>query len=80
VARNGGDEFVIVLPDLMPGAPVAKECQARVEAALTAPVRFEGGSTTLRAACGVATFPHDGVDGLALLARADRRMYAAKAR
>jgi diguanylate cyclase (GGDEF)-like protein/PAS domain S-box-containing protein len=78
VARNGGDEFVLVLPDLVPGAPVAKECQARVVAALSAPLRFEGGSTTLSAACGVATFPHDGADGLALLARADQQMYAAK--
>jgi diguanylate cyclase (GGDEF)-like protein/PAS domain S-box-containing protein len=80
VARNGGDEFVIVLPDLLPGAPVARECRARVEAALTAPVRFEGGSTTLRAAIGLATFPQHGADGLSLLAHADREMYAGKPR
>jgi diguanylate cyclase (GGDEF)-like protein/PAS domain S-box-containing protein len=81
VARNGGDEFVLVLPDLQPpGTPVADECRTRVAAALSAPVRFEGGSTTLSAACGVAMFPRDGVDGLALLAHADREMYAAKAR
>lgn len=78
VARNGGDEFVLVLPDLQPGAPVASECRARVEGALSAPVRFEGGSTTLGAAIGVATFPHHGADGLSLLAHADRQMYAGK--
>jgi diguanylate cyclase (GGDEF)-like protein/PAS domain S-box-containing protein len=80
VARNGGDEFVIVLPDLQPGAPIARECRARVEAALSAPVRFEGGSTTLGAAIGAATFPHHGADGLSLLAHADRQMYAGKPR
>jgi diguanylate cyclase (GGDEF)-like protein/PAS domain S-box-containing protein len=80
VARNGGDEFVIVLPDLVPGAPVARECRARVEAALSAPVRFEGGSTTLGAAIGLATFPQHGADGLSLLAHADREMYADKPR
>jgi diguanylate cyclase (GGDEF)-like protein/PAS domain S-box-containing protein len=80
VARTGGDEFVLVLPDLQPGAPVAQECRARVDDALTAPVRFEGGSTTLSAAIGIATFPHDGTDGVELLAHADREMYAAKAR
>jgi len=80
VARNGGDEFVLVLGDLQPGSPVAAECRARVEGALSAPVRFEGGSTTLGAAIGIATFPADGADGLTLLAHADRAMYAAKAR
>jgi diguanylate cyclase (GGDEF)-like protein/PAS domain S-box-containing protein len=78
VARNGGDEFVIVLPDLHPGAPAASECRERVEVALSAPVRFEAGSTTLTAACGVATFPSDGADGVTLLALADRAMYADK--
>jgi diguanylate cyclase (GGDEF)-like protein/PAS domain S-box-containing protein len=80
VARTGGDEFVVVLPDVHPGAPVAEECRARVDDALTAPLRFEGGSTTIGAAIGIATFPRDGSDGLALLAHADREMYAAKAR
>jgi diguanylate cyclase (GGDEF)-like protein len=80
VARTGGDEFVLVLPDLQPGAPIARECMARVQEALTAPVRFEGGSTTLRAAIGVATFPQHGADDVSLLAHADRQMYAAKPR
>jgi diguanylate cyclase (GGDEF)-like protein/PAS domain S-box-containing protein len=80
VARAGGDEFVIVLPDLTPGAPVARESKARVVAALSAPLRFEGGSTTLRAAIGVATFPQHGADAVSLLAHADRQMYAAKPR
>lgn len=74
VARNGGDEFALVLPDLAPAAPIARECRARVEEALSAPVRFEGGSTTLHASIGVATFPHNGADGLSLLAHADRQL------
>jgi diguanylate cyclase (GGDEF)-like protein/PAS domain S-box-containing protein len=78
VARNGDDEFAIVLPDLQPGAPVAKECRARVDDALSAPVRFEGGSTTLRADAGMATFPHHGADAVALLAHADRQLDLAR--
>jgi diguanylate cyclase (GGDEF)-like protein/PAS domain S-box-containing protein len=74
VARNGGDEFALVLPDLQPAAPIARECRMRVEEALSAPVRFEGGSTTLEVSIGIATFPHNGADGLALLAHADRQL------
>jgi diguanylate cyclase (GGDEF)-like protein/PAS domain S-box-containing protein len=71
VARIGGDEFVIVLPDLHPGDSAASECAGRAGAAL----RERAG---LSAAIGVACFPRHGVDDAALLAHADRAMYAAK--
>jgi diguanylate cyclase (GGDEF)-like protein/PAS domain S-box-containing protein len=80
VARHGGDEFVIVLPDLHPGSGAAEECAERVTAALSRPLSLDGGSTSLRAALGLAMWPRDGADPTALLAHADRVMYAGKAR
>jgi diguanylate cyclase (GGDEF)-like protein/PAS domain S-box-containing protein len=80
VSRHGGDEFVLVLGDLTPGSTAVVEAQDRMTAALSTPLRFEGGSTTLRAALGVATFPRDGVDPKGLLAHADREMYRSKGR
>jgi diguanylate cyclase (GGDEF)-like protein/PAS domain S-box-containing protein len=80
VARPGGDEFVIVLPDLPPGSTAAVECAERVTAGLSEPLLLDGGSTSLPAALGLAVWPRDGADPTALLARADRVMYASKAR
>jgi diguanylate cyclase (GGDEF)-like protein/PAS domain S-box-containing protein len=80
VARLGGDEFVIVLGDLPPGTTAVDECCERIQAALSAPLRFEGGSAEVGAALGRAVFPHDGADPQNLLAHADRAMYASKSR
>jgi GGDEF domain-containing protein len=78
VARIGGDEFVLVLPDLHPEHDAASECAARVRAALSAPLAIDGAEPRLGAATGVACFPRDGADGAQLLAHADRAMYRAK--
>jgi diguanylate cyclase (GGDEF)-like protein/PAS domain S-box-containing protein len=79
VSRTGGDEFVIVLGDLLPGEGTPRDCAERVAAALDVPIALAGGaSVELGAATGVACFPGDGEDAAALLAHADRAMYAAK--
>jgi diguanylate cyclase (GGDEF)-like protein/PAS domain S-box-containing protein len=78
VARIGGDEFVLVLPDLHPEHDAARECAARVRAALAPPLAIDGAAPRLGAAIGVACFPRDGADGAQLLAHADRAMYRAK--
>jgi GGDEF domain-containing protein len=54
------------------------DARERVDAALAEPMMLEGSAVPLRAAIGVATFPGDGADAPALLAHADRGMYAAK--
>ena len=78
VARTGGDEFVVVLPDLG-HEPAARDAAARVEAAFAEPLILDGMEVTLRAAVGFACFPEDGDDLESLLAAADRAMYARKA-
>jgi len=78
VARAGGDEFVVVLPDLPAGG--ARDAADRVEAAFATPLELGGAQARLRAAVGVASFPDDGADADVLLAAADRAMYARKSR
>jgi|SRR6185437_4051979 len=77
VARVGGDEFVVLLPDCR-DARAAREVADSLYARLVAPYRLPEGLFQLDASIGVATFPADGADAETLLAHADGVMYAAK--
>src|SRR5439155_410830 len=74
VARIGGDQFVVLLPEA--GAAAARLTAEKLRQALSAVVPAHGWRIT--ASIGVATFlvPPESVD--ALLAAADRLMYQAK--
>jgi diguanylate cyclase (GGDEF)-like protein len=76
--RYGGDEFVLLLPDT-DGTEAA-----RLALRLTGEVRshpFAGEPALhMSVSLGVATYPEDGTDAVALLERADRRNYIAKRR
>jgi len=76
VARMGGDEFVMLVPD---ADPVTLE--AKIEA-MREVVRLAGATTpeasALSLSVGVATYPTDGKDAEELLGEADRRMYKSK--
>jgi len=78
VARLGGDEFVVVLTDVGGRSGAVQDCLQRIREALREPFALDGALHELGAAVGVATFPADGGDAAALLAHADRNMYAAK--
>ncbi len=79
IARQGGDEFVLVFENL--------ECVEdldplleRVWDALQQPSAFTGSSHRLSASLGMALFPlHAQTSGAQLLRRADQAMYAVKA-
>jgi diguanylate cyclase (GGDEF)-like protein len=76
VARMGGDEFVIVAPNMTPDA-MQEKC-ALLNALAQQAGREVSGKNLISLSVGVAFFPLDGSDAARLLAEADRRMYAAK--
>lgn len=79
VYRQGGDEFIVVLPEIN-GSGDAGHVAERILEAITRPM----GETSLElhtaATIGIALFPADGEDADTLLRNADTAMYAAKAR
>jgi diguanylate cyclase (GGDEF)-like protein len=74
VARYGGDEFVVLMPDT--GAAGAEEVARKVAAAIAARNAAATGRPSLSASAGTHTAAAAGVD--TLLREADRRMYASK--
>ncbi len=77
VARVGGDEFVALLPGCR-DAEVAQAVADGIRARLSPPYTLPDGLFRLDASVGIACFPADGRDPDALLAHADRAMYADK--
>lgn len=76
--RYGGEEFLIVLPEMSQES--AREYAERLRAATAAtPIKY--GDTLIRvtASLGVAVFPRDGDTSEKLIAAADSTLYAAKA-
>jgi diguanylate cyclase (GGDEF)-like protein/PAS domain S-box-containing protein len=78
VARTGGDEFVVLLPEIEQPS-TAMVVAEKLIAAASENVENLGRSQRLHASVGVALFPSDGHDFDSLLAAADGAMYAAKA-
>lgn len=77
VARVGGDEFVVVLPELhSPGA--ADETAQKVLHALAAPYSIEEHELFVTPSIGISVYPRDGEDAETLICRADAAMYDAK--
>ncbi|MBN8284361.1 GGDEF domain-containing phosphodiesterase [Zoogloea sp.] len=79
VYRQGGDEFIAVLPEIS-GAGDAGHVAERILEAITRPMREAGLDLHTAATIGIALFPGDGADAETLLRNADTAMYAAKAR
>lgn len=76
VARIGGDEFALVLPDTATNTPC--ELAARLCEALGA--EFADDAAPVTVSIGVARFPDHGASTQELLRAADETLYAAKAR
>ena len=77
VARMGGDEFLLILPEMQqPGdaIPTAE----RILEALSTPFHLEGYQVDITTSIGISFFPDDGDDVNTLVKKADIAMYKAK--
>ena len=77
VARQGGDEFVVVLPDLA-GQDDAAHVARKLLDNLVQPLTLCGQEVFPSASIGIAMYPRDGEDSAGLLKSADSAMYGSK--
>jgi diguanylate cyclase (GGDEF)-like protein/PAS domain S-box-containing protein len=77
VSRQGGDEFVILLSEVV-HARDAAVCADKILLALSAPHHVQGHDLHITASIGIVTYPDDGTDAETLLKNADFAMYQAK--
>jgi two-component system cell cycle response regulator len=77
VARVGGDEFVIALPELSHAEDMA-ELVSKVIQAVSQPWSFQGHGARVTASVGVSIYPTHGEDVETLMKSADLALYEAK--
>ena len=77
ICRIGGDEFVVVLPEVKRSSDVAQVAQKVIEQ-VSYPVTIEERELAVTCTIGIAIFPDDGRDAETLIRNADAAMYAAK--
>ncbi|MDO8450306.1 MAG: diguanylate cyclase [Rhodoferax sp.] len=77
VARVGGDEFVIALPQLSHGDDVA-DLVSKVIQAVSQPYSIQGRGVDVTASVGVSVYPTHGDNVETLMKSADLALYAAK--
>ncbi|WP_323002537.1 putative bifunctional diguanylate cyclase/phosphodiesterase [Denitromonas sp.] len=77
VARMGGDEFIVVLPELESRRQAAEVAERIIEA-LGAPFDIKGHRLTVTPSIGIAIYPDDGSTADTLIQHADAAMYHAK--
>jgi diguanylate cyclase (GGDEF)-like protein len=77
VGRYGGDEFLVLLPEI--SSPVdAARLAAKLLAALTLPIAFDKHPMHISASIGISIYPEDGEDTITLIQHADAAMYQCK--
>jgi diguanylate cyclase (GGDEF)-like protein/PAS domain S-box-containing protein len=77
VSRQGGDEFVILIPDMADAADVARAAQ-KILNAVAHPYSIDGHELATTPSVGISVYPNDGRDVETLLKNADAAMYHAK--
>ncbi|MCC7515727.1 MAG: GGDEF domain-containing response regulator [Pseudomonadales bacterium] len=77
--RIGGDEFVILVPEILNARQPAILAERLAETLLD-PIPIEGTEVLITASIGVAIYPDDGTNADALLRNADKAMYRGKHR
>ncbi len=77
LARQGGDEFVVILPELEQ-AQDAMHATRKLLHSLCQPYLLAGHELTVSGSAGIAIYPDDGATASELLRKADAAMYRAK--
>jgi diguanylate cyclase (GGDEF)-like protein/PAS domain S-box-containing protein len=77
VARVGGDEFLIVLPNL-PSGDAATPVAQKTLTALATPFFIPPLEVRITVSLGISVYPRDGKDGDTLIRHADTALYRAK--
>ena len=77
IARIGGDEFLILVPDFKQAGDMSR-LALKLVTLMARPVELEDRTLQITASVGVATFPDDGQSADELLRNADTAMYRAK--
>jgi len=77
VCRVGGDEFLVVLPEIKRASDAAHVARKVIEN-LSAPIHVDEHELTVTPSIGIAIFPDDGRDAEALIRNADAAMYHVK--
>ena len=77
VSRFGGDEFVIVVPDIEQTDEVIAIAKHVLEV-IERPIILDDKQLSISGSIGIALFPHDGGDGETLIRNADAAMYRSK--
>jgi diguanylate cyclase (GGDEF)-like protein/PAS domain S-box-containing protein len=77
ICRIGGDEFVVVLPEVKRSSDVAHVAQKVIEQ-LSQPVTVEERELVVTCSIGISVYPEDGRDAESLIRNADAAMYHAK--
>ena len=77
IARQGGDEFTLLLIDLFQAQDAAKVAR-RILEALSQPFNLNDNEIVMSASIGIAVYPLDGADADSLLRNADAAMHYAK--
>jgi diguanylate cyclase len=77
ISRQGGDEFVMLLP-FISNAGDATLCAQKMLAALEPPHSIDGHELHIGISIGISIYPKDGTDAETLLKSADTAMYYAK--
>ena len=77
LARYGGDEFVVLLPEA-PAARALEVAQRIIRAVAGTPLECDGKRVESSVSVGLASYPEDGRSIDAIQGRADRAMYLAK--
>ena len=78
VARYGGDEFLVLLPETSGSSAVGVAERIRKEMEST-PITARGQTVTATVSIGIACYPDHGGDFESVLEKADQAMYASKA-